>query len=696
MSYYETCHKQFLNRPLIFIAIFYILGIVISSFLNISYVFIVLFLIFIMALYLFKKLPNLIFWLTLSFFISILLCNIQTKTFPLDHIKYQVEKYKGRKVFVVGILVKDVKIVKENKTAELILKLEKVISSKAEEKVSGLVKLVLYNEINYEELNYGDRLKIRTRINFPKESKNPGEFNYKKYLERKKIFALGSIKPAEGDVIEKIGEGTKNLFISSAVLLKHKMLKIIEDSFPKDSLQSALLQGVLIGEEDALPSGIQREFRDTGTFHILAVSGFNVGLVVVTFFFILKLFKLPKKICEGSSIVFVILFCFISGASPSVTRATIIAVIILMALILERDTDILNILGFSALIVLIFFPFDLFDIGFQLSYVATFGIIYLTPKFEKILHFLPRLLVDIISVTFSAQIFVLPVLAFYFYYISIISFFANLLIAPFVWLSTVLGFIQVCFGFFSLFLAKVIGFINFFSLTFMLKIVKFFSEFSFSIIRMEPPTFFTILIYYVVIVLIFNFKSIIGKYPKYLLISVFILNVVIWPNIFFNKEKVEISFLSLKNAKVKILNYKNRFNLIYCLGKSSDYEVERMVLPSLYKNGINKINYLLYSSDWEEFLTKIKFDKKLKMNEKKDFYSTGTSFGRLNIKVDNNFNIFISNDAVTGVYKDEIFSLQKDKIVYGREEKKTLWKDVRDSNAKIIYSYGHGWFEKKY
>jgi len=679
----ETCNKAFLKRPLIYIVISYIFGIVISSFLNISYIFILLSLIIITILYFFKRLSKFIFWLSLSFLISILLYNFHTKTYSPYHMKHQIEKFNYKRVVVIGVLTKDVKIVKENKTVELVLKLEKIIFSKTEEKVTGLIKLVLYSEAKYGELNYGDRLKVHTKIYSPNEPKNPGEFDYKKYLQRKNIFAIGTIKPEEGDTIEKIGEGTKNPFISFSFLLKHKMLRIIEDSFQKDSLQAALLEGILIGEEDALPIKTQREFRDTGTFHIMAVSGFNVGLVVVTFFFILRLFKLSKKISAGISIIFVILFCFISGASPSVTRATIISVVVLVALILERDTDILTTLAFSSLIVLIFSPLDLFDIGFQLSYVATFGIIYLTPKFEKIFGFLPKLLVDLISVTLSAQIFVLPILAFYFYYISIISFFTNLLIAPFVWFSTVLGFIQVCIGFFNLFLGKIVGFFNFISLSCILEIVNFFSNFSFSIIRVPPPSFFTILVYYLTIVLIFKFKYMIEKYPKHLLLGMLLLNSLLWYNIILNKEKVEISFLSLRNAKVKILSYDKKFNMLFLSGKISNYEVERIVLPALYKNGINRVDYLLYSPEVEEFTTRIKFNRKLKMKNNNVFY--------LNIKIDNDFNLFISNEEVNGIYKNEIFSLQEDRVIYGKEEKGIFWKDVKDSKAKTIYSFGNGW-----
>ena len=201
----SACKIQFSNKPLIYVTVFYILGIIISSCFNISILCVVLLLTVLCIMYFLKKIPNFVFILIVSSLISVLLYDFHVKTFPENHIKYQIKDLNGKKAVITGLMVKDVEIIKENKTASLILKLDSIKYLKDLKKVSGLIKINFQEELNYGELNYGDTLRIFGRIIMPKEPKNPGEFDYKKYLERKHIFALVSVDPKEGDSLEIIG-----------------------------------------------------------------------------------------------------------------------------------------------------------------------------------------------------------------------------------------------------------------------------------------------------------------------------------------------------------------------------------------------------------------------------------------------------------------------------------------------------------
>jgi competence protein ComEC len=202
-----------------------------------------------------------------------------------------------------------------------------------------------------------------------------------------------------------------------------------------------LLAGLLLGDRAELPRDIDDAFRRAGVYHVLAVSGFNVALLAAAVWALCRLARLPRRASAATAIVVVIGFALVVGPSPSVLRAVVMAVLVLAALILERDASVTNSLALAALAILAVRPGDLFDPGFQLSFAATLGIV-VAP--------LPRgAILGALGVSAAAQLAVLPVALAHFNQLSTIGVVANLGVVPLAGAATIVGLVAVGLSFLS-------------------------------------------------------------------------------------------------------------------------------------------------------------------------------------------------------------------------------------------------------
>jgi competence protein ComEC len=183
----------------------------------------------------------------------------------------------------------------------------------------------------------------------------------------------------------------------------------------------------------------------------------NVGLISFFVFLLLKLCRVRKKAAAVVTMIFITVFAVVTGAGASIVRATVMAYAVLLGIILERDTEVMNSLAVAALAILLFNPLDLLDIGFQMSFLATFGIIYFSEYSKKLGDGMPEWLSVTLFTTISAQVFLLPVMANTFHQVSLISVLANLFIVPLSGLISILGFVMWLFGSFIAPLARVFG-----------------------------------------------------------------------------------------------------------------------------------------------------------------------------------------------------------------------------------------------
>ncbi|MFH1374670.1 MAG: ComEC/Rec2 family competence protein [bacterium] len=281
-------------------------------------------------------------------------------------------------------------------------------------------------------LQRGDRIELQGRIYRLKGSSMPGKFDYRRYLNLRGVFGIVYLPTLLDVRIDKA-----NRYGLFGVV--DKLRTAIRDSFYRNlsPTAAALAAGFLIGETRNIPATIYRQFRDTGTMHLLAVSGSNVALVVLAFVFLLRPLRLSPRRRAVALLVVVFVFALLSYGEPSVVRASVMAALVIGARFLQRRIDLNNTIAATALIILLLQPAQLFDVGFQLSFVTAWGLIFLTPRLAapfKRYHSRRwyRWLVFPLLISLVAQVCSAPLIVLYFHRLPIISVVANLIIVPLV------------------------------------------------------------------------------------------------------------------------------------------------------------------------------------------------------------------------------------------------------------------------
>jgi competence protein ComEC len=236
-----------------------------------------------------------------------------------------------------------------------------------------------------------------------------------------------------------------------------------------------MLKGIMLGDKESLSSEVQDYFLRTGTAHILVVSGLHVGLILFILLIFFRIIGLPPRLASLATIPLLGYYAVLTGLRAPVMRATLMAVIGLSCLLIGRETPLLVILSLAGVIILIFNPLSLFTVSFQLSFVTVGGIIYLVPYLERKLNPLPRWLNRSLAVSLSAQLSILPLMAFYFNRLPLIGVITNLLITPLMTIILALGFLTLGVGIVTVEGAKIVANANWAALGVLLNMVKFFS-----------------------------------------------------------------------------------------------------------------------------------------------------------------------------------------------------------------------------
>lgn len=304
--------------------------------------------------------------------------------------------------------------------ARLLVEVERVQG----EQRSGVVQLAVYGP--RPSLTAGQRIAVEARLDRPHGFRNPGTFDAAERLRRRGIALVGTVR---GERLTALDAREP----AWPVRFKRHALAAMREALPPVS--AALLAGLLLGERTDLPPDVDAAFRRAGVYHVLAVSGFNVALVAATVWALLTLARAPRRVAALGALVVVVGFALVVGAQPSVLRATLMAVLLLLSLLLEREASVLNGLAVAALAILAVRPADLYDPGFQLSFAATAGIVLMP---------MPRgRLAAALAVSGAAQLAVLPIGLVHFNQISTLGVLANLAVVPLAGLATVLGLVAV-------------------------------------------------------------------------------------------------------------------------------------------------------------------------------------------------------------------------------------------------------------
>ncbi len=463
-----------------------------------------------------------------------------------------------------------------------------------------------------EELAYGDKIELQGQYKKPNKQRNYGGYDDSSYLKTLKV--IGRVKTKK---IKVLAKKQLNPILQLANAQKLKMEKKIEDTFEEE--KANLLKGILLGETKGIQEELKANFQTANISHILAISGMHISYLMLGIQIVFqKLIGKKKSLILTSNIL--IFYTFITGFSPSIVRAVIMGIISIGGKILYRKNDVATSISISLLGMLIYNPFLLFHAGMQLSYIGTIGIILLQPTILKILEGkkiktkkeIVQKIKEIVAVSLSTQIAILPILLYHFNTMGIYFLLTNLLVSVAIGPTIILGFFSIFVKVFSI-PVKV-------GLTFLIFISNF-SQFPCSKIYMTTPSVVSIICYFLVVLFSYltyhiykekrptttqkRFKNMIAlfryrwrqKKKKYFPVIIIVLFLIFFSFSIFPKN-LKIYFVDVGQGDCTFLvTPKNKTILIDGGGSiASDFDVgKKTVIPYLLDRGYTKLDYIIVS-----------------------------------------------------------------------------------------------------
>lgn len=501
---------------------------------------------------------------------------------------------------------------------KFVFECEYVVSGKDSFNIGGNVLAYIFPDKKLDSgkalplLNAGDEISAYGRLLIPKGERNPGGFDYRKYLELHDISRLFYIKGF--DNYELISENNLNFFYDKIIYpVRNYSVRLIDSTIGGD--EGAFLNGLVTGERKDISDDFKDKFVNAGVMHLIAVSGLNVGYIIIFLTLLLSFFRVklvPKTIILIIALVF---YCAFAGASASILRASLMGGLVLIAYVIQRKVSLLNLTGFSIIIIILSDARQLFDAGFILSYSAIFSMalffdamINLVPEKIKRKKFVFSTIIVLLT-TVAAQIGTLPISAMYFGKVSIVSFITNIVAIPLSNFSLALGFLQLIFvGIAKLFAllislissgiaSAVFPILNFPSVCIadvnqiLLKVQLIFIYF-FGSLKFAYTTFFNfnllqMFLYFLIMALIFTSHK--NNFAYRTIISsllIFIYLIFRLPD----TDKMKIVFFDAGEGDCTLISTPNGKHILIDAG--TEYS-RSTIVPYLNRNRINKIDYLI-------------------------------------------------------------------------------------------------------
>lgn len=511
------------------------------------------------------------------------------------------------------------------KTPENIKIIATVVSSVDKKEYYNQYKIKVKNRYVYlktkEKLEYGDKIELIGEYEEPSGQRNYRGFNYKQYLRTLKIY--GTIKASSIEILEK---NCENKIFTFANKIQEKIKQNIDITYKEEV--SKLILGIMLGDTKNLETDIKEDFSKSSISHILAVSGMHVSYIIYISTILLKKL-LGKKQTRIIVSVILIIYMFITDFSVSVMRASISGILMLISFAFYRKSDTWNNMAISMLIILIKNPFNIQNISLILSYGGAIGIIV----FQKYMKQLVKLdktpmIKEVLTITISAQIILTPIIIITFKKVGIAFLITNILISPIISIIVMGGFIQIIFSFISIMAGTLIAKILYFPLKLLLLISKLGSKIPLGNINVISPNILTLIIYYFLIfiipyiIIIYKSKNLsptqrrirnIYFLVKHILLKnkliIKVLFVIIIVTLFFSLiyflffQNLKIYFIDVGQGDSTLIITPHNKKILIDGGGSENFDVgKNTLLPYLLSRKITKIDYMFISHTDEDHI----------------------------------------------------------------------------------------------
>lgn len=562
-----------MKRPLLIAAIAYINGILIGVYLSKSIPLFVILSIIVSLITSFKK--NTYRNAICMYLIVMCISSIYVYNKNLNY-ESKYKKYDNKNISIEGTIISDIEEKEYNYTFTIRTK-------------DGYFLVNLKKNKEEISLEYGDKLQISGEYQEPNKARNYKGFDYKNYLKINKIYGIIRVDLYTNIIIKH----QKNL--SNFKLLIHKIREKLKENIQELLTKEtyALGIGILIGDNSRINEKIVEDFKNSNLSHMLAVSGAHINYVVLTVSILFTKKRAGIKAQRVVTIMMMLFFMELTQMTSSVVRAGISCIIYMLASLLYRKADVINAMAISTLLILLNNPFKLFDIGFQLSYAGTLGIILFCkliniPIKNKLLKYLKGSII----ISISANIFIIPIMMYQFNTISLTFILSNLLAGPLLGISIILEIIVLLISFMSIDIAAIPAKVLNILLILIINIANWFSNIEISKIYVITPPIISIVAYYLIC------AAIILKKKNRKIIVIIMLTVLII-NLFPTPKKLRINFIDVgQGDSILIRTETNKVILIDSGGStaSSSFDVgNKVLLPYLLDRRIKKIDFIIVS-----------------------------------------------------------------------------------------------------
>jgi len=498
----------------------------------------------------------------------------------VDDISYQVTPEKSQKVWVTGKVINEPRL-SSNQKLKFLLQAEKVnLLDQKELTIENLVSGKLYVTVPLlpeNKIHPGEITKVKGILYQPRSPNNPGAFDFKTYLYRQGIFA-----------------GLKGLSINSNNIQSEPKFgwgqlrrRIIRSQVKGlGSPVGQLLSSVVLGRRAVdLPEDIRNLFITAGLAHVLAASGFHVSLLLGVILKITNSLSAKLKLIIGSIIL--LIYLSLTGFSPSIIRAGLMGFAVLLAIAIGGKVKPIGSLLLSAVIILLINPLWIWSLSFQLSFLATLGLLVTAPVIEKKLDWVPPTIAIAIAFPLAAIIWTLPLITYYFNSISTYSILVNIITTPLVTIISLGGMISAFAALIFPLLGSLLSWTLLYPILTLIAILKFFTNLPGSVFAIGKISLGILILIYLVICLVWINQKL-QKYWHYILLS--ILTLITIPILYSHLNLVQVTILATKPNPILVIQDRGKVIVIND-NKIRATNIKYNLLPFLSNQGINKINY---------------------------------------------------------------------------------------------------------
>ena len=456
---------------------------------------------------------------------------------------------------------------------------------------------VTYTGSNIKQFKIGNKYELSGKIQTPFRASNPSQFDYGKYLRNFDTFTVFYSENAKSlnnnlspkwQILQVLNNVRDNIITTHSKYIKSPNLEI--------------LGGIVFGDDAVTPPDyIKTSFVNSGLLHILAASGMNVAFIYGFWVFFMRRLRVPFKFMVTSGIGLIIIYTLMTGLGASVIRAALMLILILLGKLIDRDAHTVALLAFVATVMLIYNPAFINNVGFQLSFIVTFGLLTTANViFERFQNTkIPQWLIGAFLIPIVAQIWVAPIQMFYFNTFSSYSIFANVCSMPFLSVVSFGGFVSsilACLSPYTNKICFVLDFILNYFLHAIIFISNFFAHLKGSLLTTTHPSIFQIVIYYAII-LFFTLSIKTGFNKKIFLICSFLMFGLVLSLIDIQPKDLQIITFDVQNADCFLIKTPENKYFIIDTGRAgyngSKAQANSIIIKYLKDRGIKNIEGLI-------------------------------------------------------------------------------------------------------